>query len=406
MNLTKGLKQALACAGITALSFAAYGLDWVAEDFESDYYSPSTPVENKPILGTLNTAQWTADGGDVSMFEPSDLARLSFTACNTPMSEKVPYLDNYVMALNTEGATLTRKLADVGGVDMFADFSADPVYVDMMVKFVLSEDQPDPPSDLGVKALIYANASSNLVVFTGNTGTREFTTVDAVVDPEQWYRLTIKWFYWQDGFCAAFTVTLNGIELNVSDGYIDDGLYTQPGPVCITASQFTLNSTLTAIEFQGTGYIDELVVTDVEPDIQVAEATYFAGTGTQVDATAYATWQDKFSASIGLSGSQGVEAWMLNAFLLNVDPGTTETEARIIIKKITPTTTGADVLLKAIDGNGSEVAFDSPYGTLKLWKTPSLEVPFGVDSIVNPAMSDEYPIDGAADKYFFKASIE
>ena len=414
MNLTKSLKWALACAGITALSASAF--NWVADDFD---YSGGTA--GTPIL-QIASGQWSESGGlGASALADADAARLGFNVLPTPMEGA----DGFVLELNTEGSTLKR-VVDPTGLNP-ADFSLAPRYVDMMVKFVLSEDEPTPPNDGGVKALIYANADSNLVVYSlvnvsGNTAgfsALQFgNAVPTQIDPEQWYRLTLKWFNWdlfgdQSLEFVAFTIELNGQIVSGSGGFdpLDPEFGVGDKVNFLTAAGFPgmWDYTLESIEFQGTGFIDELVVTDTLPNFGSGGPTYFANDGVNVvDKNDYDAWQGRLDVADSITTAGGVKDWMLSAYLLNVDPGTTATKAKLVIKKITPTVTGADVLLKAIDGNGFEVPFDSPYGTLKLFSTPSLDVPFTLQDSIKPAMDDEYPIlgPGAVDKYFFRATIE
>jgi len=402
MNLTKGLRQTLVCAGIMTVSVAAYGaIPWVEDDFELT--TSGAPQAGTKILGSLNTLQWRADGSDESTFETSAASGRDTYKGTTPMTNSTA---NFVMALNTEGATLIRDLKNSAGTVTVADFSSDPVYVDMMVKFVLSEDQPDAPTDGEVKTLIFANADSNLVVWSSAGYMPDFTVLNATVDPDQWYRLTLKWFVF-DYTYAAFTIQLNGgapITDSVGWGYEED--WSPGGPIYVSCETGFNDMEMKSIEFQGTGFIDELVVTPNKPDWGEGDTdVYFAGTGPKVDGPTYDAWQKVSANANSITAAGGVKEWMYDAYLLNVDPGSTGVKARLVIKSITPTSSGANITLGAIDGKGNPAAF-APIGVLHIYKSATLDgLPLAPEDKAYGLNAGVYSISGATTQYFFKAAV-
>ena len=389
MNLTKSLKWAMSCAAITALSASA--TDWVIDDF----YFNSSGYAGRPILHY--TDDWSATGEDASKIAASDLAFEAFCDCDKPLGQTT---DNLVLELNTEGATLIRT------IDGGAPFSAvNPVYVDMMVKFVLSEEEPNPPA--GAQALIYANSDSNLVVYSSEDGGSNvaFSELEgAVIDPEQWYRLTLTWTVWGDFDLSIFSVQLNGIgPFTSAAGFTLLG-FDQGGCWHVAAADSSI-TTLSSIEFQGTGFIDELVVTDAVPDFgNLSGDPNFANDSNlpTVNATNYQTWQNANATSISNAG--GVQSWMYNAYLLNVDPGTAE--AKLVITSIEPIIgTGAEITLAAVNGLGVTVPFANPYGTLTISKTAALGSAF-VPVTDYTVTAGVYSISGIGTEYFFKAEVK
>jgi len=388
MNLTKSLKWAMICAGATAFSVSAQNV-WVDDTFDIPGGNPGVHI-------------WTADGGnwarsgdnDASVIANADPARNAFNASSTPLEGT----DDLVLELNTEGDTLIRTLPS--GID----FKLAPVYVDMMVKFVLSEEEPDVPSG-SVKAMVFANANSNLVVYSSDMAGGVFSELDAQVNPENWYRLTLTWRWddiWEHAF---FQIELNGNAIvgpsgfawNLDDYYDPDGTWFITVPLTDTD--------LSSIEFQGTGFIDELVVTDIEPDFgDPVSDVFFAGTNNKVDLADYTAWL--FAKGLGTPENNTANAGMWKAYLLNVDPGNGSIEAKLTIIDIVPATGGgAIVQLGAVNGLGNPVEFKDAYGTLELYRTPSLETPFvEFDSIPKPK-SDKHVVIGNGDKYFYRARI-
>lgn len=265
MNLTsKRLLQFFAgCVGVCAFTVSADTTYYVKDTFDeasviSYEGSGSTPVvaatngmDIAHYKSTLNagdstffTNSWFAATGDASAL--TNVA-VSFSG-NRPLTDPIGSL---VLNLETEGQTLTRALATS------QDFGVSDVYIDTLIKFTPSEDTPTIADD--VKAAVFVNVNSNLVVYHGGVALVS-TDVGQYIDPSQWYRLTIlmsKLGELGNGGETVFKVYINGIAVTSADGF-DDNLDPN-GPWFKVANGATAFS---AVAFQGTGMIDELVVAD------------------------------------------------------------------------------------------------------------------------------------------------
>jgi len=268
MNLTsKRLLQFFAgCVGVCALSASAAPYYYVNDTFdETDviFYAPGasgpvTPASSGMAIdhykATLNTSaiivaptNWAAAAGDASKLTNVTVS-FSTSVGARPLEGGTRV---NVLNLETEGQTLTRNLASA------VNFEGSPVYVDTMIKFTPSEDTPTIST--GVKAAVFVNASSNLVVYhgaaPGGSPINTAITVPATINPDNWYRLTIM--LGKFSAYTGFKVYINGTEITSNDGYTETGA--QPGPWFFNADP---DATLNSVAFQGTGMIDELVVTD------------------------------------------------------------------------------------------------------------------------------------------------
>jgi len=343
MNLTKQLKWALACAGALALTASAGNI--IEDTFESYYHGdgmvwlyPNWIVVNPSSQDKNDSSQILDVGDSIQWPETFDASRLGYKG-QTPLGAP----DTKVLALNTEGDTLSRVLDP-----METGYSEEaPLYIDMMVKFVLSEDSPDLDNDEDVKFAVWADAESNLCVWAASDhlSTREAYVLDnAKVDPEAWHRLTIRCSAFE-GVYAYFEVKLDGGSYLTSIGGWWEDQITQGGGSRFYSADFAFwDCWLTSIDFQGTGFIDELVVTTDDPDF--GSETLF-GNKYPVDPVAYAAWHTLFG-----SGAGSETLTMYSAFLMNVDPDDGTTEARLHIDKIDVDGVDANITLKAVDGKG------------------------------------------------------
>ncbi len=192
---------------------------------------------------------------------------------------------NRVIRLNTEGTTLTNQLSSGAG-----DFTNSKLYVDTMVNFVISEDIPTAVSnDVNVKAAVFLKAdgaTTNLYVFHGQMvggvfGGPAFSAITNGIAPGTWYRLTIELGSTSglSGDAEAFRVLINGKQLlSETKGYGTNWatrVFESPntangGAWFLSAARRDGPDGLTpsvvgAVAFQGTGYIDDLVITDDDP---------------------------------------------------------------------------------------------------------------------------------------------
>lgn len=262
MNLTskRMLQFAMLCAGVCVLSATA-ATQFIADSFENEGETlPQYAATNgMPIVyyratdngaGVPMTTNWFAADGDASQIVDADVVNQAYAVSPRPMAGAA---SNLVLNLETEGQTLTRT---VTGAPMNFVTGA-PVYVDTLIKFTPSEDDP-VIEDANVKAAVFVNVSSNLVVYHGVLGDVPTTTDTGIaIDPEQWYRLTI--LLSQLDTLAFFEVYLDGTLIETASGWTPGETPSQPGPWFPNAST---DNTLNAIAFQGTGMVDELVVAD------------------------------------------------------------------------------------------------------------------------------------------------
>jgi len=263
MSLTskRMLQFVMLCGGACALSASATDTPVIADSFE--YVGPGFGTTNGVVgmkvaqykcqpYGSLNEFTnfvWTSGTGDRSELVAADAANQNYAASQRPM-EGAP--TNLVLKLETEGQTLTRS------ADAPHNFLAgDPIYIDTLVKFTPSEDNP-VIDDSNVKVAVFVNTNLHLVVFHGTDGLGSIMTdTGTAISTSQWYRLTIllgsnpAWMF------PGFKVYLDGLALTTAQGYDDFG--NQPGPWFINPSA---DNTVNAVGVQGTGMIDELVIAD------------------------------------------------------------------------------------------------------------------------------------------------
>jgi len=202
-----------------------------------------------------------------------------------------------VLHLDTEGATLTNSFLDAGGIGY--DMSTGITYADLMIQFVPSDGAPGActPRDSGIKAAIYVDlATTNLVVYHGvQDGFGSWTTntndvVTALINTSSWYRLTISFDAtapWDGSYpnVEMFQVRTNGTPVVSTNAYNDDWKTYYPGslpPISQTGTWFrsatgpsSVSKKLTAIAFQGTGFIDDLVVTTNMPSSVSSLSSYY-----------------------------------------------------------------------------------------------------------------------------------
>jgi len=257
MNLTskRVIQFVTVCAGFCALTAAAGlggGADpstwWVQDSFEAPEGTNQQDIAayKQTISGTLNentNVLWVIQGADESKIV-SDETSAGFVG-QRPMDAA----KNLVLELATEGNTLTRHVIGDGSVTG-QSFNLSSVYVDTLIKFTPSEDTPTISND--VKVAVYVNVNSNLVVYHSAEVDEVMVVTNSVfntlISPTNWYRLTIQ----LDVVEAApvCKIYLNGealTHLNAIAG----------GDMFFTAAAGT---TLSAVAFQGTGWVDELSV--------------------------------------------------------------------------------------------------------------------------------------------------
>jgi len=262
-----GVGTALAIPGTSSLPYAT--------NFE---LTGGTPI--------TNLAAWISTSDDLSTI--SNIT-YSAPACGLPM----PDPHTKVLSLNTQGAVLTNNF---GSINLQLP-NTQPVFMDTMVQFVPSDSTPtyngtalDSPNALGLKLAVFANSSSNLVIYhgwlngagNGTWASNGISVCSQVIDTSLWYRLTITFSadYNNSGetYIPWLQVKLNGAVVTNSDAYSQaakDGIYSSiPTDTSANGTWFLsadrLDQSLTASTFQGlgfmgTGNIDDLVVKQSDP---------------------------------------------------------------------------------------------------------------------------------------------
>lgn len=268
MNLTsKRMLQFFAgCAGAFALSATAQ-TTYVADNFEyiGEGQGPTNGVENMPI-STYKCQPWGDEGiwqftNYVWITQSSDdLSKLVTESQNyTGIRPMAGSSTNLVLNLETNGKTLVRTNSAP------SYFLTTPVYVDTLIKFTPSEVNPrNEDMDASVKAAVFVNASSNLVVYfrdPANGNVQKMQDTGYFVNPSQWYRLTILLSQVSD--MPFFKVYMNG-SIITNGTVLDNEWYG------VASGETSFN----AVAFQGTGMIDEMVVTENTPDFGTPTVTW------------------------------------------------------------------------------------------------------------------------------------
>jgi len=262
MNLTLKQLFKFGAVCVSACALSATATDFVSDSFEAaSGGSLGLPIgEYKMVVSgaqnEITNLAWYAESGDASTLV---LTNAAYAAINGegPISNETSSL---ILNLETEGNTLSR----TAGVDIVSNGS---VYIDTLIQFTPSEDEPVIDTS-DVKVAMYVNAQSNLVVvhtyFIGGVDPVETNSVIdniGTIDPAAWYRLSMEIKDLAPGYgYFATKIFLDGAalsnELAVTEDFTDGGNWFM-----------NINSAnmLQFISFQGTGSLDELVVSDEMP---------------------------------------------------------------------------------------------------------------------------------------------
>lgn len=198
---------------------------------------------------TGGTDNSTIVAGTYDFTADSRPALIAVDAENNPITTTAQYLN-----LNTEGATITRNVNQT---------MAAPVYLDTMIKFAKS-DEP-PTLDGEYKLALYVNATSNLVVCSADANGAQQVSSETtmVIDPEQWYRLTIQAAFSEDMILPMYKVFVNGNQI------VADGVCTYFDGATVSDETWFVgcdpDDTFKSVSFRGTGALDDLTVTDQAP---------------------------------------------------------------------------------------------------------------------------------------------
>ena len=284
MNISTTAKRLLGAAtmlGIVAVASSAYASYTYTDDFEA--YTVGDPIDGS----TTANMSWSAGGDDLSTVASTN--RPSWDGSTVPVTPTAP---SKVLSLDTQATSVTNTPTAL---------PADAIYyVDQLVYLVPSEEEPSGvAADTSVHTAVYLNSTSNLVAFTGGTdGTNNvFVTFTNEVLPETWMRLTVTLdFDTGDGFTQKryMKFAINGVDLESDSGYasIGDEGVPNTGPWFFTANKNDKPTDVVAsLAYQGTGMIDDVVVTDEDPFGTVGPmywiASVLTGDGSAVPADAF-----------------------------------------------------------------------------------------------------------------------
>jgi len=313
MNLTKCFAAGLC---LSALTVSAANYLVATNDFEG---------------GTLEGV-WN---GGVDAFDIVD-ASTGVTDANSPI---VGVTDNKLLKLDTEGGVWTNEVG--------AAFDTAPVYADMLVKFVPSEELPTlTEGKMAVAIKLALDGTNYLNIANNNSSTFAWAETAQAISTSDWYRVTVK-MYFQDDWTYG-QVYVNG---NAVGSPLDlDG-----------------DTTLNSIGFQGTGFIDEVAVRDDDPFAPTTVA--FGGTGPLVDPDELAAWK----LANGITGTEDVDSF--NAFVMNVAPETNGDSPVLVVNSIViDGTTTLTVMAKYADDD--LVALGTPLyngAVLTVWGKVNLD---------------------------------
>ncbi len=304
MNLTskRVLQFMTVCAGACALSASA-GAQWVADSFEEGTIGELIGLYKPVVIGSVAHAQWVSASGDASALVTTSGAYSGIRPMTTTTDK--------VLKLETLGQTLSRRVLDVAANPVPMPFDLTDVYVDTLIKFTPSEYVPSITDPL-VKVAVYVNVNSNLVVYhKTDLGAGEITLHNVfdgigIIDPTVWYRLTIQ--LGLPSSTPACKIFLNGQALSNANTLQDD-MFTPGGPWFMNLSSGT---SLSSVAFQGTGMVDELVVTDTLPDgigsLYVYDQWLLAQVPpiTQADMDAHPAWMNDYLLNVAHNSGSGI----------------------------------------------------------------------------------------------------
>lgn len=253
--------------GVCALSASA--VDYVSDSFEEGTDGMAVGLYKQVVNGPQDvTTNWFAAVGDASKLVPVNAAYAAING-EGPITNEASVL---MLNLETEGNTLSRKVGDIA-------FSGEaPVFVDTLIQFTPSEDEP-VIEGTDVKIALYVNAQSNLVVVHnfyrdpqgldpevpdyGQDLVSSVITAAGIIDPEKWYRLSMK--IGLSPFSDLGTeIWLDGVHLT-GDNAFDVTGNKNGGDNAFLFLNIDTALFVSLISFQGTGSLDELVVSDTMP---------------------------------------------------------------------------------------------------------------------------------------------
>lgn len=142
------------------------------------------------------------------------------------------------------------------------------VWLDMLVAFVPVEENP-PTNGIAPQLLLYANYRSNLCVYARPPNTNKAIYVESSCQmnapfsgPPTFYRLSVHIAYLAPPTGGCFAVYLNDAAVDWPGGESLPGVPTTDGQGPWLRCAPGASNSFPGIAFRGTGYLDDLVVTD------------------------------------------------------------------------------------------------------------------------------------------------
>ena len=241
--------------------------------------------------------------------------------------------------LDTDGLVVSNTLlhSDNSAVTFTAE--SDPVYVDMRIRFETLTEAPSAAMLANAKLALFVESVGNRLVVSHKDGT---STNSAWFDTNLWYQVTIKLYD-----STKFDVLTN-------DAPVFTGL---------TVKTVGTANTLSAVNFYGTGLVDDLYVSHCNPAVGIPATTNALGVTLPANGSNIPTseqqmqinaWLDK-NAVATFGGEAMTQDALSAAYLLNNVTGTTvnNNPYTLGIKKLellSPTLLAVTVELK-VDGN-------------------------------------------------------
>ena len=143
--------------------------------------------------------------------------------------------------LDTDGLVVTNTLLHTDDSAVTFTAGADPVYVDMRIRFETLTEAPGAAMLANSKLALFVEPVGNKLVVSHNGGT---STNSAWFDTNLWYQVTIKLY---DG--TKFDVLTNDVAVFTG----------------LTVKTVGTANTLSAVNFYGTGLVDDLYVSHCNP---------------------------------------------------------------------------------------------------------------------------------------------
>ncbi|HNX33942.1 MAG TPA: SGNH/GDSL hydrolase family protein [Kiritimatiellia bacterium] len=238
----------------------------VADNFEyvGEGYGTTNGYVNMPI-GAYKCQPYGESSGFTNHLwhaEANDFSKLVADTSAYAGSVRPLAGSTAALALNvdTGGKTLVRTANNQAAFD----FSASPIYLDTLVKFTPSADPPTI-SDPTVKAAVFMDTNLHLWVCHGVGGAgQNITNSDTglVISTNDWHRLTIMLGKLSGSAGYAFKIYVDQAAVSCAAGMND--LAVSPGPWFWSAAN---DASFKEVAFKGRGMLDELVVTEAEPDL-------------------------------------------------------------------------------------------------------------------------------------------